>query len=69
MIPGRLGIFAARSSTLLKLASVRNCSFAKANCFMSSCQLLSVALNDEEVIKRRTAVSYTHLTLPTITGV
>ena len=54
MIPGRLGIFAARSSTLLKLASLRNCSFAKANCFKSSCQLLSVALNDEEVIKRRT---------------
>ena len=53
MIPGRLGIFAARSSTLPKLASLCNCSFAKANCLKSGCQLPSVALNEEEAIKRR----------------
>ena len=57
MIPGRQGIFAARSSTLIKLASLRNCSFAKDNCLKSGCQLPSVALNDEEVIKKEDGYS------------
>ena len=47
-----LGIFAARSSTLSKLDSLRNCPFVKANYFKSGCQLLSVALSEKEVIKR-----------------
>ena len=34
-------------------ASLGNCSFAKANCFKSGCQMPSVALNEEEAIKRR----------------
>ena len=49
-----LGICAARSSTLSKLDSLRNCPFVKANYFKSGCQLLSVALSVKEVIKRRT---------------
>tara|TARA_B100000674_G_scaffold235946_1_gene193847 strand:- start:915 stop:1352 length:438 start_codon:yes stop_codon:yes gene_type:complete len=46
--------FAARSSTLPKLASLCNCSFAKANYLKSGCQLSLVALDEEVAMKRGT---------------